>query len=150
MSVRDADTGRYSSKGFWETVDVGPIDECWTWAGGGQKSYPSTTIDGKWVSAPRLMFSITEGYLPNICRHTCDNRQCVNPFHLLDGDYHDNNMDMTMRGRHGIAKITAEDIPVIRQRLINGDRKKSIYEDYGISRAELYKIQTRKTWSWLS
>src|ERR1044071_8669327 len=52
----------------------------------------------------RHMYATHKGPIPNglLVRHTCDNRLCINPDHLLLGTVADNVKDMIERGRHVI------------------------------------------------
>lgn len=82
------------------TPDTTDDDSCILWTkyttpdGYGKRKY-----QGKTHRAHRAAFHEAHGYWPNICRHTCDVRACVNPDHLLDGTYQDNSDDMVARGR---------------------------------------------------
>ena len=66
----------------------------------------------------------------NIVRHTCDNRRCINPKHLVLGTHKDNSQDMVQRGRqvkhcgevHAMAKLTNEQAQFIRDNYIAGDK----------------------------
>lgn len=51
------------------------------------------------TTAHRAMFFYVTGKLPPIVRHTCDNRKCIYPGHLLAGTAKDNTRDMLSRGR---------------------------------------------------
>ena len=48
---------------------------------------------------------------------------------------------------HGLAKLTEEDIPVIRQRLKNGEVQRIIALDYGVHQVTISRIKTGKDWS---
>ena len=61
--------------------------------------YMVVSVDGRQQGAHRLAFEWWHGYAPNVTRHTCDNRRCYNPTHLLDGTHADNTRDMVERGR---------------------------------------------------
>lgn len=58
------------------------------------------------VGAHRVAFYLTHGYWPHVARHTCDNRPCVNPAHILDGSHQDNTADMIERGRAAWSDLT--------------------------------------------
>lgn len=42
--------------------------------------------------------------------------------------------------------LTEEDIPIIRERLSNGDTSSSIGQDYGVSSAAIFDIKRKKSW----
>ena len=92
---------------FWARVEAKGPDECWPWKGIVDKVHGygvgSISRQGKsqhW-RAHRLSYIIHHGHLPEdlVVRHTCDNRPCVNPHHLLVGTPKDNAQDMMVRGR---------------------------------------------------
>src|SRR5690606_4523567 len=47
----------------------------------------------------REVFFLTNGFYPDVVRHTCDNITCINPEHLIAGDNIDNINDRHERGR---------------------------------------------------
>lgn len=57
-----------------------------------------------------------------VVRHTCDNRRCINPDHLLLGTTQDNMNDMARRRRHGKIKLTIEQVHEIRSTCKPGRR----------------------------
>ena len=90
-----------AEKRFWDRVDKS--GECWLWTGTtlsngyGKLSYGG---HGKEVSAHRFSFFLAHGSWPEpYCCHSCDNPGCVRPEHLFEGTAHDNNKDMTDKGR---------------------------------------------------
>ena len=88
---------------FWRRIDKSEgRKRCWYW-NGHKSSYPhSTTMFGKSESVYRLAWKLAnKKSIPKglVIRHTCDNRGCVNPFHLLIGTQKDNHNDMVSRGR---------------------------------------------------
>jgi hypothetical protein len=91
---------------FWSKVErLGPND-CWEW--NGDKSTPGygriyeRLGYKKWKAwgAHRVSFILSRGHAPKfgVC-HTCDNRPCVNPNHLFDGDQTVNMQDCKAKGR---------------------------------------------------
>lgn len=55
----------------------------------------------KMCMAHRLAWALHNGADPGgkVVMHTCDNRRCVNPEHLVLGTVADNNRDMRIKGR---------------------------------------------------
>lgn len=63
--------------------------------------YTTISINGKKFKAHRLSYMLYIGEIPDglvIC-HKCDNKGCVNPFHLFLGTQKDNIMDCISKGR---------------------------------------------------
>lgn len=88
---------------FWEKVKRGARDECWEWQAGSRGvGYGAFKIAGKVIDAHRFAYELHRGAAPLpgiwIC-HTCDNRKCCNPAHLVAGTPLDNFNDMVDRGR---------------------------------------------------
>lgn len=74
-------------------------------APGGRKSngYGFVTIKGKMYGAHRFAYAkahgLDVGTMGGLIRHTCDNRGCINPEHLIMGTHAENMKDATDRGR---------------------------------------------------
>ena len=87
-----------STSRFWSYVQK--TESCWIWSGYKKRGYGALKIDGKFIAAHRLSFYLHNGYMPNICMHTCDNPPCVNPEHLVDGTPQENRLDCVRKNRH--------------------------------------------------
>ena len=74
---------------FWSKVDKKGPDDCWEWLGFISRKGYGHGYFGK--GEPRLVhkysFLIHNGYIPvhpRIVSHSCHNKPCVNPSHLID------------------------------------------------------------------
>lgn len=144
---------------FWSKVEK--TENCWLWTGAVGKSTGygliGVTAKGfgtKSYSAHRLSWFLEYGPPPataSIC-HVCDNRICVRPSHLFLGTQADNIADAAAKGRmphsedHHQAKLTNQDIPVIRQLLKQGAPKSQIASQYGVSVGTIWHIHYGNTW----
>jgi hypothetical protein len=89
--------------------------------------------------------------------HRCDNPPCVNPDHLFLGDHKINADDMISKGRGGnrpapkgadnwSAKVDENDVRTIRLRRQRGERQVDLMREYGLSKAAIAALTTRRTW----
>jgi hypothetical protein len=112
----------YDVARFFSRVAVKKERECWTYNKYlSPKGYGMIKIgDKKWY-AHRLSYTFFNGPIPEnlVVRHKCDNRCCVNPYHLETGTPTDNVMDRNIRGRtargskNGRAKLSEEQVIAI-------------------------------------
>jgi hypothetical protein len=82
-----------------------PNSGCWLWLGALNKQGYGSLKDGRVrVMAHRYSYQLHKGPISegSCIRHTCDTPWCVNPDHLLEGTWGDNNRDRARRGRNGI------------------------------------------------
>jgi len=85
--------------------------------------------------------------------HKCDVRHCVNPDHLFLGTAKDNLMDMASKGRsihgtkHHMAKLTPNDVVIIREAVAKGHTSASIARYYKMSHGVIWKVGAFKTWT---
>ncbi len=171
---------------FWSKVNkLGPrpdqsivhyigLDRCWEWTGGlFNNGYGQFKCLGYPRSAHRISFMLHNGHMPkkgSAC-HKCDNRKCVNPDHLFDGDGQDNLSDAKAKGRifRPVGKLhysyghpekvkrgvrvgghKVNDAKVVEIRAKYADGLYNQYElsdQYGISVSNINHIIHRKTWA---
>ena len=82
------------------------VDEngCWNWNklnGSGYSKEIQSRIEGKvkHVKPHRISYYKTYGEYPELIRHMCDNKACVNPDHLKKGNHRQNHLDKSRQFR---------------------------------------------------
>jgi hypothetical protein len=146
---------------FWAKVDKhGPVHrnglgECWLWtAACTPKGYGVFFAHGANVTAHRTSFILTHARLPvgGEVRHRCDVRRCVRPEHLDGGTALSNVSDRVLRKRsakgerNGSAKLTAEQVDAIRERVILGESQGKLAKEFGVSQPLISGIILGKKW----
>ena len=111
------------------------MSDCINWSKGlSDKGYGLTTRNNKTYRAHRLAYcdyhNISHSDIKGrIVRHTCDNRKCVNPEHLVIGTHQDNMDDMKKRNRsakglvNGAGKLTPEQVTYIRTHYVKNSKE---------------------------
>ena len=126
---------------------IGHKDEC---------GYGRIYKDGKLVRVHREVWKLHNPgkEIEGVIMHSCDNPGCINPDHLSHGTQNDNIKDMQKKGRGARmrgtqqtqAKLKEELIPIIRERLSNGEGCAAISRDYGVSDAAIRRIKFNRGW----
>jgi hypothetical protein len=122
------------------------------------KNYPTIKRNGfESMSIARRILFRRHGVQPSniVARHTCDNRWCINPDHILKGTHSDNAKDRSVRGRssrilgsqNSFAKLTEDMVSEIRQMSRDGLAQQVIASIFRITRSNVSYIVSRKTWS---
>jgi hypothetical protein len=136
---------------FWEKVDKS--GDCWIWTASVMKTgYGCIRIDKRTTRAHRVAYELTNGPIPEglLLRHTCDNRRCVNPDHLVPGDHKDNTQDALDRGRHLCgerdpkAKLSNSDVTTIREALASGITGRSLARRFRVDESMISQIKNGK------
>jgi len=136
-------------------------DNCLEWkAAKNDRGYGQFFVDEKVVYAHRWIYEQVYGPIPDgydVCHH-CDNPSCVRPQHLFAGTRLDNVRDMDSKGRgsytahagsrHGMSKLTEEDVVEIRRQYAMGQYTyQEIAAYYDVGWTTIQKIVTRTTWT---
>jgi hypothetical protein len=114
-------------------------DECieWPWTLD-TRGYPQTRYDGRTRTAHRVSFLFANGReADGQARHTCDNKPCVNPRHIIEGTQVQNMQDAVDRRRYR-RKLTDEQVAEIRA---SDEYQAVLGARYGVSQAHISRIK---------
>jgi len=133
---------------FLRRVVFAGADECWLWSGKIKpKGYGVLEIGSRTIRAHRLSYLLFNGELREglVLRHSCDNKLCVNPAHLLVGSDADNMRDRVERDPGSWKRLrnrfSEEKIAEVRADLERGIGLGKLVHAHGISLGALHKIR---------
>lgn len=138
--------------------DVGCwVDRPWKSQSNG---YPTATPPGRTQRrAGHLVLELDGRPRPKgaVMMHLCDVTECLNPDHLKWGTQQENIEDMRRKGRarnnpkrgekSPNAKLTEEVVREIRRRVEQGEYRKTIANELGLSEGHVGRIVDRKAWA---
>ena len=141
---------------FWSNIQIPKkLNDCWIWNGHKLDSgYGQFYTSQRMWRAHRFSYMSYNGIINSdvfIC-HSCDNKICVNPNHLWEGNHAKNMQDMVIKNRsvsgdyHFHCKISdSKAIDIIHKIKSNYYTNTSqIIRDYNISFNTLYRILNNK------
>lgn len=140
---------------FWSKVASRSVSECWPWLGGrsscGYGSFRLTKTPNVKRAAHIVSWSLANGPVPAgyVVRHSCDNRPCVNPSHLVLGTHADNVADRVARGRsavgerNGRARLTTAQALAI---LNSSEDARALALRYGVTHWTVNAIRNGESW----
>jgi plasmid stability protein len=113
--------------------------------------YPCIQDNHRPKTICRFNYEKSYGEIPRdkVLRHTCDNRLCINPEHIIIGTQKDNMQDMIDRNRNvkgesvGTHKLTEEDVINIRA---SNEGAVPLAKKYGIHYSNIHFIRKRQSW----
>ena len=145
---------------FWSRVERRGRDECWPWRGRiGPHGYGRYRLHWRESEgqAHRIALALYLGRpLQGWACHHCDNRACVNPAHLYEGDRDTNTRDAVARRRfrpklgesNPLAKLTAVAVAQLRsEHHAGGVSYGELGRRFGISHQVARRIVLRQTWA---
>lgn len=147
---------------FWGKVSVS--SSCWEWTAGlfkrgGYGQFNAFGAESTPQKTHRMSFQFVNGRIDSsvmVCHH-CDNPKCVRPDHLYAGNAVSNNKDARIRGRAYLipvtrgeicpaAKLTNEQVPVIRSLYSSGATMKEIGERFGVTKQAIWRLLHGRSW----
>jgi hypothetical protein len=143
---------------FWSKVQATDVETCWVWtAGTDNGGYGIMSVGAYPAKVHRVSWELHVGPIPDGLGvlHTCDNRVCVNPYHLFLGTTVDNTKDRDQKGRqtqgekHHDAKMTAEMVIQARKeykRGASGLGIRSLALKYGVAMSTMSSILKGDSW----
>ena len=146
---------------FLDNIDSGDREDCWSWQGGIQRrpngeEYPIFYFNGTQKPAHRILWRVYySNYLrkDEVIQHTCDHSWCMNPNHIykvdreLDAREHAKERVRRRQGygeNHPKARLSDQEIAEIRHRVKNGELRKDVAADFGISKSYVSMLVKRK------
>ena len=141
---------QYADK-FLERVAKCGDDECWLWETAldryGYGRFQFRHLKKKYdLKAHRVSYMLTHGCslteADKVC-HTCDNRACSNPAHLVSADNDWNMADCVSKGRsargskHPNARLTETQVGEIRRRVAAGEQKSALAREFGVVKSTI-------------
>lgn len=142
---------------FWaKVIKSNDPDGCYVWTGSTSQGYGQFRVKGKTWKAHRWAWTQRHGEIPkgmNICHH-CDNPGCVRDEHLYSGTHQDNVNDRQRRNRqashkgqlNGRAKLTEDQVVLIKLRLKLNESQNSIAKAMNISHRQVWSIAHDEAW----
>jgi hypothetical protein len=142
---------------------VEKTDYCWNWTAALIKGYGRIQgkIDGKWkvLYAHRVAWELEhQSPFPEglEARHSCNNRRCVNPAHIIPGTTSENALDAVRAGtawgllrdhklgeRNVNSKLTRPEVEEIR---CSNLTQQALADKYGVSSHAVWCIKHDRTW----
>lgn len=136
----------------WKVAEDLAFRKCAPWTKAiNNLGYGISWKNGKPISAHRKIYEETYGPIPTglVVRHTCDNRACVNPNHLVLGTPKQNSQDMVDRNRQARGSkvgtsILTEDVVLMIKSLSGSSRQ--VAKLIGCSATTIKDIRNNKLW----
>ncbi len=140
---------------FWNNVEVGESDDCWPWKLSQSRGYGQVglVVDGqpRILKAHKVAWELhnNEQLSPNVrAKHSCENRLCCNPRHVIVQPDHILGADLPggVRGEdHGMSKLTERQVRLVKYRL-NALTTREIADSFMVSFNTIWDIRQGITW----
>lgn len=135
-------------------------DDCLEWPfAPGPAGYGRLSIRYKQTMATHVVLELAgqprpeiDGHHGAVALHSCDNPPCCNPRHLRWGTQQENAHDMRTKRRAArgeaasSSKLTEQDVRDIRTQSRAGVSRRSLSEQYGVSKVAIGHVINHTTW----
>ena len=145
---------------FHANYKKGDDDECWIWTKsknpvtgyGHHVAGNKTVFAGVGNSAHRRAWYLATGNIPPVgmsscIMHTCDNKLCVNPAHLILGTPKMNHDDAVAKGKKEFGrrfkKLSYDEVKEIRKEYKRASDCHALAKKYNVSTSLIYRIAMR-------
>lgn len=113
--------------------------------------YPTIKINGVNYKIYKVFYEKYKHSIPNnlVIRHTCDNKLCINPNHLILGTHNDNVQDRVQRNRSAVGIRNGRSKLNERQVLEIFENTSSCYKlgkIYNVDPKTIRNIKNKKIW----
>lgn len=146
---------------FLEDALAADTDECISWPfGKGLDGRARIVLNGRKCIVSRVVCERAHGTPPtpkHEAAHSCGmgHEGCINPRHLRWATASENQKDRAEHGTHTMgernpkAVLTESDVHQIRRLIADGNTRRALAREYGVSRHTIADIAARRTWAWL-
>ncbi len=132
---------------FWSKVNKRGFSECWEWDGTiGQDGYGQFWFKGKTVHAHRVSWMIkNDSEIPDglLALHSCDNKRCVNPYHITIGTYSENlsnTMERTPYRMGRISRFSDKEVQQMQKMYNEGTPQYLIAKEFNTSQGHISNL----------
>jgi hypothetical protein len=141
---------------LWSKIQRRGENECWPWIGDswslGYGQISRTGRPSTPVRSHRAVWEVVNGPILSgqVVRHTCHNRSCCNPNHLILGSRYENVRDMWEResgAPKGNTVLTDDDVIAIRQ---SSASKEELAAKYNVTPGHIHALRVRRCWKHLA
>jgi hypothetical protein len=137
-------------------VIINDVTDCWEWQGGKNNiGYGLMRDEKRMRTIHRVSYeehSQTKIPAGMSVMHSCDNRICVNPLHLVLGTHKTNCSDKVAKGRQakgeiiGNSKFKNWQVLIIKMRINAGETNSQLAKEFDVSSMCISRIRSGKTW----
>lgn len=143
---------------FYSKINIDYETGCWIWkCQQKDNGYGRFYFNGKYYTAHRFNYALTFGSIPKelFGCHMCDQKSCVNPYHIWMGTHEQNMKDMVNKKRsaillgdkNGRAKLTQEKVDDMRKLNKKGMNYTQLADFFNLGKSQVSRICRGISWS---